>query len=374
MGRSMTEKTADINQLDRYMAPLEGGATTLQWHDPAAPPFRLSGFPWFERDRVYRRLPVVPRLPIPGAVDVLANCTAGGQIAFQTDSTQVGVRVELAGPANMNHMPATGQCGVDLYVGSPGSQRFHTVSKFNPEKSGYDALLFEHSKLENRQFTLNLPLYMGVKSIHVGLIPDSAILPPSAYEGNGTVVIYGTSITQGGCASRPGMAYTNILSRALNMEVVNLGFSGNGRGEPEMIELMADVPDPRLLVLDYEANSDGRLAQTLPVATLLLRTRHPGVPILVMSRIAFAKDSTHSDSRQTREKERDFHAQTVADMQKQGDAAIYFIDGTDLLGPDYDECTVDGIHPTDLGFMRMARALEPKIRGILENHSHETNK
>jgi len=369
----MTEKAVDINSLDRFMAPLEGGTTMLRWHRPAMPPFRLSGFAWFDRDRVYRRLPVAPRLPIPGPVDALADCTAGGQIAFQTDSGQVAVRVELAGSANMNHMPATGQCGFDLYVGAPGAQRFHSVSKYNHSQPRYEALLFEHPESVMRHFTLNFPLYMGVRSVHVGLSPGADIAAPVPWASAGRGIVYGTSITQGGCASRPGMAYTNLLSRALNMEFVNLGFSGNGRGEPELIELMADIPNPRLLILDYHANAAGKLAQTLPVAVRILRTRHPSVPILVVSRIAYAKDATHLDFRATREADRDLHAQVVAARRRQGDTAIHFVDGTDLLGPDYDECTVDGIHPTDLGFLRMAGALAPEIRRILEANSQATD-
>ncbi|MEX2606739.1 MAG: SGNH/GDSL hydrolase family protein [Kiritimatiellia bacterium] len=355
------------------MAPVEGGATILKWHNPASPPFRLSGFAWFNQDWVFRRLPVAPRLPIPEAVDILANCTAGGQIAFQTDSSQVAVRVELAGPANMNHMPATGQCGVDLYVGLPGSQRFHTVSMIGAGVTHYEVLLFEHPESDIRQFTLNFPLYMGVKSIQIGLIPESGISSPSPWGDTKKIVVYGTSITQGGCASRPGMAYTNILTRALNMEVVNLGFSGNGRGEPELIELMADVPEPRLLVLDYEANSSGKLATTLPVAMGILRRRHPRVPIVIISRIAFAKIASHEEAMQAHIESRDMQVRLVADLKKAGDRCIHFIDGNNFLGPDFDECTVDGIHPTDLGFMRMARKLEPELRTILEMHPNERN-
>ena len=103
----------------------------MKWHMPDSPPFRLSGFPWYEQEGVYRRLPSRPPWQLPDAVDRLANSTAGGQIAFRSDATQVAVRVELPSPADMNHMPDTGQCGFDLYIGTPPGQRYHNTTKYN---------------------------------------------------------------------------------------------------------------------------------------------------------------------------------------------------------------------------------------------------
>lgn len=120
----MKEKELSVAKLDPRMAPLAGPTTPLRWHAPGDAPFRLAGLPWFEQEQVYRRLPVAPRLQIPAPVDALANCTAGAQVAFQSDSSRVAIRVELSRRADMNHMPATGQCGFDLYVGPPGGQRF----------------------------------------------------------------------------------------------------------------------------------------------------------------------------------------------------------------------------------------------------------
>lgn len=266
----------------------------------------------------------------------------------------------------MTHMPATGQCGFDLYTGSPFAQRFHNTAKYDHLQTTYEVLLFEHSEKKIRSFTLNFPLYQGVRQMQIGLTPEAHIASPLAWSTNSRIVVYGTSITQGGCASRPGMAYTNILSRALNTEVINLGFSGNGRGEPDVIRLMADILNPQLLVLDYEANSGGELQNTLPIAIRILRDRHAQIPILIVSRIAFAKDATHTGSLQARESSRDMQAKLVQETRLNGDNYIYFLDGSDLLGPDFDECTVDGVHPNDLGFMRIARKLEPEIRRILD--------
>ncbi len=339
----------------------------MRWHEPSGSPFRLTGFPWHKQDAVYRRLPIRPSGELPAAVNELANCTAGGQVAFRSDSRRVAIRVQLAGRANMNHMPATGQCGFDLYVGPPLAQRFHRVAKYDIAQSAYELLLFEHPDAVERNFTLNFPLYQGVKQLQIGLAPEAHIAPPFPWADGGRIVIYGTSVTQGGCASRPGMAYTNILSRALNMEVINLGFSGNGQAQPEVIRLVADVPSPRLLALDYEANCEDRLADTLPEALRILRDRHRDIPILVVSRIAFSTDLTHGERLRAREANRELQANLVGGLKRGGDSHIHFLDGSVLLGSDFDECTVDGVHPNDLGFMRMARSLETTIRAIIRS-------
>jgi lysophospholipase L1-like esterase len=218
-----------------------------------------------------------------------------------------------------------------------------------------------------REFTLNFPLYQAVKELRIGLDPETQIQPPSPYSRAGRLVIYGSSITQGGCASRPGMAYPNILSRNLNMEVINLGFSGSGRGEPEVCRLFASIPETRLRVLDYEANAGTveQFGKTLPVNLRIVRERQPNVPVLVVSRIVYSTDFTHAENLRTREQAREMQMHLVKDARNGGDAHLHFLDGSTLLGADADECTVDGIHPTDLGFLRMAQGMEPVIRKIL---------
>jgi hypothetical protein len=263
-------------------------------------------------------------------------------------------------------MPATGQCGFDLYVGPPFAQRYCSTAVYDHRQTSYSAQLFDHHDGVLRNFTLNFPLYQGVKELSIGLDPEAQVLPPPPYAVEGRIVIYGTSITQGGCASRPGMAYTNVLSRALNIEIVNLGFSGSGKGEPEVARVVAEVSRPLLFVLDYEGNQDYEgLKATLPKFIRILRESHATVPILVLSRIAFARDLTHEESRQTRALCRDMQAQTVEALRRNGGRHIYFLDGSALLGTDFDECTVDGVHPNDFGFMRMANALAPVVRRIL---------
>jgi len=356
-----------VEEYDRNMRSNEGAGGGMRWLLPTEAPFRLSGFAWFREDRVYRRLPVTPRWPLPEAVDALANCTAGGQIQFRTDSPKLAVRVRLSGPANMNHMPATGQCGFDCYLGSPKQQRYCSTTKYDHRKTEYECVMFDFPEPEMRNVTLNFPLYQGVREVLVGLGSGAQVEEPVAYDDDRPVVVYGTSITQGGCAARPGLAYTNILSRRLNREFINLGFSGSGRGEPEVARTMAEIPDPGCLVLDYEANAsaDGLLEKTLAPFIGILREAHPETPMLVVSRPRFASENFNEDAVAARLRRRDFQQRTVEERRADGDDRIFFFDGGGLLGEDFDECTVDGAHPTGLGFWRMARALEPVLAEIL---------
>ena len=337
----------------------------LAWHCPDTTPFRLTGFPWYTEERIYRRLPTDPGGRYRQPVDELANCTAGGQVQFRTDTSRLAVRVELRGPHAMDHMPATGQCGVDCYIGEPGQSRYCSTSRFARDATTYESTLFEAFAREWRTITLNLPLYQGVHKLEIGLDNDAGLEPPPPFARPGKVVIYGTSITQGGCASRPGMAYTNLLARWLNLETVNLGFSGNGKGDPEVAEDISTIPEPLLFLLDYEANAglDG-LKQTLSPFIDILRAAHPTVPILVVSRPIPARVLHVTDRAGTIEAARVVQAETVARRRADGDANLHFLDGANLLGEDFEECTVDGAHPTDLGFYRMAKALCPVVRQL----------
>jgi len=360
----------DAQQYDKEMRPTgvadEDG---LVWHEPDREPMQLAGFWWYGRDRRYRRMPAQPAAPLPAAVDGLANSTAGGQIRFRTDSAHVAVRVELAGPANMNHMPATGQCGFDLYAGPSGQARYCNTTKYDHSQTRFQVELLNLPAPDLRDCTLYFPLYQGVREVGVGLDAGARLLPPAAWDLDAPIAVYGTSITQGGCAARPGMAYTNLLSRALNAEVINLGFSGSGRGEPEVAQVIAEIEPCALFVLDYEANCQGteRLRETLPEFIRILRQAQARTPILVVSRIRTPSELLNAEAVRGREERQAFQRGLVEELRAGGDDQIHFCDGATLLGDeDFEECTVDGSHPTDLGFLRMARNLEPVIRQVLD--------
>jgi lysophospholipase L1-like esterase len=337
----------------------------IHWHDPRVAPFQLTGFEWISEDQVYRRLPVHPRWEIREAVDQLANHTAGGQIRFSSDCKKILIRVELREKSGMYHMPATGQSGFDLYVNEGGEQRYLRTTRFNADSTSYQAELFTSDRKEMRTFTLNFPLYNGVNSLLVGVDQEAVVEAPPAFTQAGKIVVYGTSITQGGCVGRPGMAYTNILSRLLDMQFVNLGFSGNGRGEPALARLISEIPDTRCIILDYEANAGMSLKETLGPFVDILREKHPHVPILVVSKIRYANTREGGTPYKDWIHLKDFQRKLVNERRDAGDEQISFLDGSKILGEDYDECTVDGVHPNDLGSYRIAFAWLPVIEEIL---------
>lgn len=348
------------------MNPNTDKDTELAWHSPMSEPFQIAGFPWWEKERRYRRLPLAPGFPLPPAVDELANCTAGGQIRFRTNSARLALKVKLAGAANMSHMPATGQCGFDCYIEAFGEVTYVNTTKYDHTRTEYECVLYDKLELVLRPVTLYFPLYQGVEEVLIGLDAGAEVAAPPPFAIRERIVIYGTSITQGGCAARPGMAYPNIVSRKLNAEVINLGFSGNGKGEAEVACIISGIPNPGLLVLDYEANSVSPelFRSTLPEFIRIFRGRHPDVPIAVLPQIRFAREVIDRELFELRQLRKRIQSEVVQACREGGDERIYLLDGDSLLGPDFHECTVDGVHPTDLGFSRMAEYLTPVLRQL----------
>jgi len=350
----------------------------LIWRDPRDAPLALSGFAWFDEDRLFRRLPLCLPRPLPPVVEELAWCTAGGQLRFTSDTDILDIRARLrtpfgmdcapaSGPYGFEHMPQTGVSGFDLYLGEPGRERFYAVTRFPAGAGEYECRLLGRAGRAPLSFILNFPLFNGVKELSIGLRAGASLAAPPSCRLASPVVVYGTSITHGGCASRPGASYTNILSRGLNVPFVNLGFSGSGQGEPEVAEAIATIRRASLFVLDYEANSGGRMDATLPGFISALRARHAETPILVLSRIRFSKEALSSEPamRHAGNRCRAYQRELVAALRAAGDTNLHFYDGSRLLGRGYDECTVDGTHPNDLGFFKMAAGLEPVIRKLL---------
>ena len=374
------EKGGDAISLDPNMAVRPANEEGLRFLSAGEAPLRLSGFPWFESEHVYRRLRQKPETPLPSGVDALAWNTSGGQVAFRSDSNRIVLKVKMRPWRVMTNMSPIGTAGFDLYTGEPGKKMFVRSGRFAAGAREYTTEVYAALAKERkmREFLINFPLYAGVESVYVGVDEGAKVDAPSPWASDRPVVVYGTSITQGGCASRPGMSWTNILSRRLNIPFVNLGFSGKGRGEAEVAREVARVSNPGLFVLDYEANSGTpglkrieSISITMPEFIKILRAAHPETPILVISKIRYPgewRDRAADDPARSPEVEavRKFQEELVAKLRGAGDGNIYYLNGSDFLGEDWYECTVDGVHPTDLGFSRMAEAIGPTIEKILK--------
>ncbi|MFC5734113.1 SGNH/GDSL hydrolase family protein [Cytobacillus gottheilii] len=333
----------------------------MRWHNPKEEPFRISGFAWFGEEERYRRLPANPEYNLPVSVDRLANDTSGGQIRFRTNASKLAIKVKLTASAGMGHMPASGQCGFDVYVGKPGQQQYYASTYPAIHDQAFERTIWDltGSNAEQlKEITLNFPLYVGVVEVLIGTNPDAVIESPTPFFSDKRVIFYGTSITQGGCASRPGMSYTNILSRRVNLEFINLGFSGSGKGEHEVALTIREIERPACFVLDYEANATlQQYKATLLPFIETYRKYHPQVPIIVVSRIPYTQDKAKGQYDEHQER-REHSKNIVEKLKEQGDQHIAFIDGMKLLGEYWHECTVDGVHPNDLGFMEMANRME----------------
>lgn len=353
-------------KLDKSMAIKKSNTDNIVWFDVKEERLNLVGFEWFKQDGVFRRLPLESKWKVSEAVDQLSDQTAGGQLRFQTNSNKIVIKVELLERSGMYHMPATGQSGFDLYINENGKQRYLKTTRFPHDTIQYQQEFKVGNADKMQSFTLNFPLYNGVKSLFIGIEKNTKFKDGKPFKQKGKIVIYGTSITQGGCVSRPGMAYSNILSRKLDTEFVNLGFSGSGKGEPELAHLINQIDKVKLIILDYEANANETIQGNINPFIDILRKEHPKTPILIMSKTRYATAIAGSEAYKLLMSNRDFQKDLVDMRRKNGDKNIYFLDGSIVLGDDYSECTVDGVHPSDLGSYRIAEGLLKKIKGILK--------
>lgn len=289
-------------------------------------------------------------------------------IAFWSNTSCLSIDVNLAHFYRMAHMPYTGQIGFDLYLGdSFETLKFFGVSHVNlPEYKMFYKYTFSESLDRNKKhlFVLNFPLYGSVSDLKIGISQDAEIeKADNLFPHLGKIVFYGTSITQGGCASRPGAGYTNIISRHLGYECLNFGFSGNGKGQIEVAQLLAALEDVKMYVLAYQGNVNfDDLKKTLEPLVRTIRKSHPDIPIILVSRIIFSEEEHFESKKQYAEEMRKYQENFV---KTYGDHYLYYVDGKDLLGDDYLEKTVDGVHPNDYGFQSIAVNLEKIIKKYL---------
>lgn len=354
-------KIADIDPNLKVPETLE--LDGLNWMSAGSPEFVLYGTPEDCKNGPYRRIPKdVAESTSPG-VAILATNTAGLRLRFRTDSPYVAVHAEWNEQVCFPHMAVTGVSGFDLYRMADGGQEF--VGAFQPQFSspnGYESGLGTPGGMQD--FVLNFPLYNDVNKLYIGVRSGSRFEKPGRYVNDRPVIFYGSSITQGGCASRPGNAYQNMLSRTLNMDYYNLGFSGNGCAEDTIVRYMASLP-MSVFVSDYDHNAPSaeHLRATHFKMYEKVRAANPDVPYVILSKPDGR--SVYPEGLAANKERRDIIRATYEKAKASGDGNVYFIDGFDIFGDGLsDTATVDTCHPNDLGFRRYHDVLLPVFRKI----------
>jgi hypothetical protein len=343
------------------MSQLLLAAASLIWIAPTDSRFDIHGAPWLAENKgELIRLPRRLKDEIPQAVWNLGESPSGVRLRFRTDSTSLAIKLSYPSPPNMTNMHAFGQTGVDLYI--DGVYRSTAIApRDNKEGTPIEHVFFQNLSRQEREMTLYLPLYKPVKVLAIGLDADAKVSKARRFATAKPVVFYGTSITQGGCASRSGMSYQAILARQLNLDFVNLGFSGNGKGEPAVARMVAEI-DASAFVLDFSQNNPTveSLREVYEPFLMTVREKHPKTPIIAITAIASSRETPRLE--QMRAHVRDVVKRRI----DQGDRLLTLVEGPALLGPDRLDGLVDGSHPNDLGFQWMADGLAPHIAKVLE--------
>lgn len=325
--------------------------------------FLIEGttIPESEKESPYDRLPASYKERVRQPVWELSKNSAGISVRFLSNSTSVKVKWVLLNDSKMNHMAETGIKGVDLYCKVNDSWIY--VNTGRPTAKENEASLVSTLSPTMREYKIYLPLYDGVTKFEIGIDSLSTIEKPVAGKYL-PIVFYGTSITQGGCASRTGMAYSNIISRKMNVDCVNFGFSGNGRMEAPIVEVLA-ATNASFYVIDCIPNMSLEEVQT-NVAPLVetIRAKHPNTPIVFLENIQYTGSRFREDiSNDISSKNKALRTE-YDKLVKKGVRNLVYIDNKGAIGDD-NESTVDGVHLTDLGFMRFADYLVAKFK---ENH------
>jgi hypothetical protein len=344
--------------------PAKPAEPALDWHDVTTWGVEGRAWPDQPRQRWFDRFPAEAEGKVTPAVWGLSRDSAGMLVRFKTDATAIWAHYVLrTDRLAMPHMPATGVSGVDLYARDEQGQ-WRWVNVTRPDKKEVKQAILSDLTPGLREYAAYLPLYNGVDSLAIG-VPQGAKFEGLAPRDAKPLVFYGTSITHGACASRPGMVHTAILGRRLDCPVVNLGFSGNGRMDAAVGEFLCQV-DAAAYVIDCLPNmGPADVRQKCPALIKQLRAARPDTPIVLVEDRRF----TNSWIRPERQK---FHAENHAALREcyealkqEGVGKLYYIPGDGLLGDDTEGAT-DGSHPNDLGFLRQADAFEPVLREALK--------
>ncbi|MBQ4559255.1 MAG: hypothetical protein IJA54_02870 [Tyzzerella sp.] len=325
----------------------------IQFYNVNCASFQVCGV--FYENGKFRRMPEIVAKNVSDGVFCLHVHAAGGRVRFKTDSSYVAIHAKMSNIGKMPHFALTGSAGFDLYANNHYISTFVVPFDIN---DGYESIIhFQSNKM--REITINFPLYSSVDELYVGISDQAELYAPEPYRVKEPIVYYGSSITQGGCASRPGMSYESIVSRRLNADFINLGFSGNAKGEDKIGEYISGLK-MSCFVYDYDHNAPSveHLKNTHEKMFKRIRRNNPNIPIVIMSRPKF--DLTEDEMLRL-----DVIKTTYKNAVENGDKNVYLIEGRTLMEMAGDEGTVDNCHPNDFGFASMAKVVGDVLAKIL---------
>jgi lysophospholipase L1-like esterase len=349
-------------------------ANRIVWWNPAT-----SGFPVIEGQAwpgevagPFDRLPARAQKSVRPDVWDLSHNGAGLIIRFRTNSPKISVRYTVGGNLNMPHMPTTGVSGLDLYAKNSDGAWLWSMGKY----SYGDTIACQFSNIDpkdayhdqGREYRLYLPLYNSVRWLEIG-VPEGTLFSALPVRKEKPIVVYGTSIAQGACASRPGMAWTAITGRELDRPLINLGFSGNGRLEPELTELIAEI-DAAIYILDclpniYNPKDFPReeVIRRITATVTRLRELHPHIPILLADHAGYTDGSLNPVRMREYTEVNQVQHEAFASLVSAGITDLYLLP-RESIGLTLD-AMVDGTHPSDLGMQQYADGYIRIIRTIL---------
>lgn len=359
---ALAQKKPSIGDLDPEMKANKPAADGLVWHDVTAWGIEGRILPDQPRDRWFDRFPKTANGHVTPAVWNLSRDSAGMMVRFKTDATEIHVHYMLkdAGLA-MPHMPATGVSGIDLYArDKDGTWKWVMVTK--PTKQEVKTAIIKGLAPGMREYAAYLPLYNGVEFVKFGVKPNAKFegLAPRKEP----IVFYGTSITHGACASRPGMVHTAILGRWLDRPVVNLGFSGNGKMHKEVGDYLVQL-DPAAYVIDCLPNMNAKdVTERCVPLVKQLREAKPDTPIILVEDRRNTNDWILPARHEHHTKNHAALKAAYEELKAAGVTNLAYIEGDTLYGDDTEGAT-DASHASDLGFMRQAEAFRPVLEKML---------
>ena len=341
------------------------GNAEVVWLDVRRAPFSLHGLydpqntPFF-----YRIKPDVAAATSAG-VEALGKESAGARVRFSTNSPYIAIRAKFRVVGRSSHLSLVSSSGFDLYIDGEYGSRYAKEFRMPYDMvDSYEQIVYLDGEVM-RSYTINFPVHAVVESLEVGLKPGAAIDSARPYRDIAPVLFYGSSIVHGTAASRPGTIYPAIISRELNLDFRNIGFSGMAKGEPALAEWMATLP-MSVFVCDYDHNAPTveHLENTHYALYQTIREKNPDVPYIMITRPDYWTLPCEQESILRR---RDVIMASYLKARATGDKNVYFIDGLSFNSvPHQYEMSLDSVHPNDAGFIRMAEVIGTVIRHALE--------